>query len=181
TGLFLHDAGALGIKTKATFRLIEMPRHNEYLSHAFPDAQAAARALSMVARSGAAEEAYVFDAPTTARNMAGGSLKGDLARLGNIITGQENLLAGLKAGARVVAAGKRVVPEGAWSLHLVCADRTTEAARADLKLCRRLLGEAGGREIPASIPLAVRAAPFDSLNGVLGPDGERWAAVTPSC
>lgn len=177
TGLFLHDAGALGIKTKATFRLIEMPRHNEYLSHAFPDAQAAARALSMVARSGAAEEAYVFDAPTTARNMAGGSLKGDLARLGNIITGQENLLAGLKAGARVVAAGKRVVPEGAWSLHLVCAGRTTEAARADLKLCRRLLGEAGGREIPASIPLAVRAAPFDSLNGVLGPDGERWAAV----
>lgn len=177
TGLFLHDGGALGIKTEATFRLIEMPRHNEYLSCAFPDAQAAARALSVIARSGAAEEAYVFDPRTTARNMAGSTLKGDLARLGRIVAGQESLLTGLKAGARVIAAGKRLVPEGAWSLHLVCAGRTAAAASADLELCRRLLDQQGGRMIPASIPLAVRAAPFDSLNGVLGPDGERWAAV----
>lgn len=177
TGLFLHDGGALGIKTEATFRLIDMPRHNRYLSQAFPDAAAAARALSAIARSGAAEEAYVFDPQSTARNMAGGTLQGDLRRLGSIVTGQENLLAGLRAGARVIAGGKRVVPTGAWSLHLVCAGRTAAAVEADSRLCRRLLETAGGTEIPASIPLAVRAAPFDSLNGVLGPRGERWAAM----
>ena len=177
TGLFLHDGGALGIKTEATFRLIEMPRHSEYLSHAFPDVHSAAAALSVIARSGAAEEAYVFDPHTTTRNMAGGTLKGDLTRLGHIVGNQANLLSGLKAGARVIAAGKRLVPEGAWSLHLVCAGRTAAAASADLNLCRRLLDQQGGVPIPASIPMAVRATPFDNLNGVLGPAGERWAAV----
>ena len=177
TGLFLHDGGALGIKTEATFRLIEMPQHMEYLSSAFPDAYSAATALSAIARSGAAEDAYVFDAQTTSRNMAGGTLKGDIATLGRVVGNQKNLLAGLKAGARLIAAGKGVVPAGAWSLHLVCAGRSAAAAKADLELCRRLLEGHGGKEIPASIPVAVRAAPFSNLNGVLGPAGERWVAL----
>jgi D-lactate dehydrogenase (cytochrome) len=177
TGLFVHDGGALGIKTEATFRLIEMPQDVEYLSSAFPDAHSAATALSAIARSGAAEEAYVFDAQTTSRNMAGGTLTGDIATLGRVVGNQKNLLAGLMAGARLVTAGKGVVPAGAWSLHLVCAGRSAAAAKADLELCRRLLGRHGGKEIPASIPVAVRAAPFNNLNGVLGPAGERWAAL----
>lgn len=177
TGLFLHDGGALGIKAEATFRLIRMPQHVEYLSSAFPDAQSAATALSAIARSGAAEEAYVFDARTTSRNLAGGSLKDDIATLGRVVGKQKNLLAGLKAGARLVAAGKGVVPAGAWSLHLVCAGRSEAAAKADLELCRRLLARHGGKQIPASIPVAVRAAPFNNLNGVLGPAGERWVAL----
>ncbi|MEZ5564498.1 MAG: FAD-binding oxidoreductase [Gammaproteobacteria bacterium] len=177
TGLFVHDGGALGIKTAATFRLIEMPRHSEYLSSAFPDARTAATALSVISRSGAAEEAYVFDSETTSRNMAGSTLKGDIATLGRVVSNQKNLLAGLKAGARLIGAGKRLVPEGAWSLHLVCAGRSEAAAKADLDLCRNLLNTQGGKEIPASIPVTVRAAPFNNLNAVLGPAGERWVAL----
>jgi len=177
TGLFLHDGGALGIKTEATFRLIERPAHTGYLSWAFPGAGSAAAAVSAIGRSGATEEAYVFDPATTARGMAASTLASDLRRLRGIVTGQGGLLAGLKAGARVVLAGKRLVPAGWYSLHLVCAARTRPALAADLDQCRELLARHGGREIPNSIPMGVRAQPFDNLNGVVGPRGERWMAL----
>jgi FAD/FMN-containing dehydrogenase len=77
----------------------------------------------------------------------------------------------------VVAAGKRIVPAGWYSLHLVCANRTAAALAADRALCAALVARHGGREIPDSIPMGVRAAPFDNLNGVVGPRGERWTAL----
>jgi D-lactate dehydrogenase (cytochrome) len=177
TGLFLHDGGALGIKTEATFRLIERPAHTGFLSWAFPDAASAAAGVSAIGRSGATEEAYVFDPATTARGMAASNLASDLRRLGGIVRGQGSLGAGLKAGARVILAGKQLVPEGWHSLHLVCAGRTAAALDADLDLCRALLAAHGGQEIPNSIPMGVRAQPFDNLNGVVGPKGERWLAL----
>lgn len=177
TGLFLHDGGALGIKTEATFRLIERPAHSGFLSWAYPDAASAAAAVSAIGRSGATEEAYVFDPATTARGMAASNLASDLRRLGGIVAGQGSLLAGLKAGARVVLAGKGLVPDGCYSLHLVCAARTAPALAADLDHCATLLVRHGGQEIPNSIPMGVRAQPFDNLNGVVGPKGERWMAL----
>lgn len=177
TGLFLHDGGALGIKTEATFRLIERPAHTGFLSWAFPDAASAAAALSAVGRAGATEEAYVFDPATTARGMAAGDLAGDLRRLRGIVSGQGGLVAGLRAGAKVVMAGKQLVPEGWHSLHLVAAGRSVAALEADLEHCAALLAHHGGQEIPCSIPMGVRAAPFDNLNGVVGPKGERWMAL----
>ncbi len=177
TGLFLHDGGALGIKTEATFRLIERPAHTGFLSWAFPDAVGAATALSAIGRSGATEEAYVFDPATTARGIAASNLASDLRRLGGIVTGQGGLLAGLRAGVKVVMAGKRLVPEGWHSLHLACAARTAAGLAADLEHCAALLRRHGGHEIPNSIPMGVRAAPFDNLNGVVGPKGERWLAL----
>lgn len=177
TGLFLHDGGAFGIKTSATFRLIERPAHTGFLSWAFPDAASAAAALSAIGRAGVAEEAYVFDPATTARGMAAGDLGSDLRRLRGIITGQGSITAGLKAGARVAMAGRKLVPEGWHSLHLAAAGRSKAALQADLEQAGRLLGQHGGREIPPSIPMAARAAPFDNLDGVLGPHGERWLAL----
>ncbi len=177
TGLFLHDAGILGIKTQATFKLIEMPSHTGYLSFAFPSAEVAATALSAIARSGAAEEAYVFDPETTARNLNTDSLKDNIRTLGKLVTSQSGVMAGLKAGAKVVAAGKQLVPKDAYSLHLVCAGRSESAVRDDLAHCANILSENQGEEIPNSIPMAVRAAPFSNLNGVLGPAGERWVAL----
>lgn len=177
TGLFLHDGGAFGIKTSATFRLIERPAHAGFLSWAFPDAASAAAALSAIGRAGVAEEAYVFDPATTARGMAAGDLASDLRRLRGIIGGQGSLAAGLKAGVRVAMAGRKLVPEGWHSLHLAAAGRSQAALTADLEQAGRLLGQHGGREIPPSIPMAARAAPFDNLNGVLGPQGERWLAL----
>jgi FAD/FMN-containing dehydrogenase len=52
TGLFLHDCGALGIKTRASLRLIQSPAATGYASYAFATLAAAGRALSAVARAG---------------------------------------------------------------------------------------------------------------------------------
>jgi len=177
TGLFLHDGGAFGIKTEASFRIIERPAHTGFLSWAFPDVWSAAAALSAIGRSGAAEEAYVFDPATTARGMAASDLGSDLRRLRGIVSGQGSITAGLRAGAKVIMAGKKLVPEGWHSLHLVAAARSPAALTADLGQCATLLARHGGQEIPCSIPMGVRAAPFDNLNGVLGPQGERWLAL----
>lgn len=177
SGLFIHDSGALGIKVEATFRLIPMPAHNGYLSFAFPGMEQAGAALSAVARTGAAEEAYVFDPETTRKNLESTSLVQGAKTLLNVVKGGSSLLKGLKEGAELVAAGRNFVPEGAFSLHIVAAGRSEAAVEADLDACRAACTRAGGTEIVNSIPKAVRASLFPAPDGVLGPKGDRWAAL----
>jgi len=176
TGLFLHDSGALGVKVEATLRLIRTPAHAGYASFAVPGIAAAALLLAEIARSGAAEEAYVFDPASTRRNLDGVDLKRALATLGGVVRGQAGWLAGLKAGAKLVSAGRHFTPEDAYSVHVVCAGRSEAAVEADLDACRAMAAEAGAAEIPNSIPMAVRADPFPPPQA-LGNDGERWAAL----
>lgn len=176
-GLFIHDSGALGIKVQATFRLIEKPAHTGFVSFAFPDMQTAGAALSAVARSGAAEEAYVFDPETTRTNLESTSLTQGAKTLINVVKGGSSLLDGLKQGAQLVAHGRNFVPEGAFSLHAVAAGRSVAAVEADLEAVRRACADHGGAEIANSIPKAVRASLFPAPDGVLGPKGDRWAAL----
>jgi D-lactate dehydrogenase (cytochrome) len=177
TGLFTHDCGALGIKTEATLRLIQWPAEAAYLSFVFKGAQEVAKGLSAVTRSGAAEEAYVFDPGSTAKNLANSNIASDLKTLASVIRGQSSLGKGLKAGAKLVAAGRSFIDEDLFSLHIVCAGRSEAAVRDDVEIIRKLCEELDGAEIPNSIPMAARADPFQPLNGVLGPDGDRWAAL----
>ena len=176
TGLFLHDGGALGVKAAATLRVIRAPAHTGYASFAVPGIGVAALLLAEIARSGAAEDAYVFDPASTRRNLDGVDLKRALATLGGVVRGQSGWLAGLKAGARLVAAGRHFTPEDAYSVHVTCAGRSEAAVEADLAACRAIAAAAGGAEIPNSIPMAVRADPFPPPQA-LGNDGERWAAL----
>jgi D-lactate dehydrogenase (cytochrome) len=177
SGLFIHDSGALGVKVQATFRLIEMPQHYGYASFAFGSMQQAGAALSAVARTGAAEEAYVFDPETTRKNLESTSLTQGAKTLLNVVKGGSSLLKGLREGAEMVAGGRNFVPEGAYSLHVVAAGRAEAVIEADLDACRRACEQAGGMEIVNSIPKAVRASLFPAPDGVLGPKGDRWAAL----
>ena len=177
TGAFLHDSGALGIKTQATLRLIRPPAEVDYLSFVLPDIRQAARTLSEVARSGAVEEAYVFDPATTRNSLASLGLGQDLRKLFKVVGGQSGLIKGLKAGAGLVAGGRDFVPEDAYSLHIVCAGRSAAAVADDIAACRAVAAEFDAPEITNSIPKAARADPFPPLNGILGPGGTRWAAL----
>jgi len=47
TGLFVHDAGALGVKTSASLRMMPMPEAADYASFAFATQQEAIHALSL--------------------------------------------------------------------------------------------------------------------------------------
>ena len=54
TGLFLHDGGAFGVKTAASFRLIEIHAAEGFAAYALDDLPAPAAALSAIARAGIA-------------------------------------------------------------------------------------------------------------------------------
>lgn len=177
TGMFLHDGGALGIKTAATLRLIEAPEFTDYASFVFPTLTEAVAALCDVARSGAAEDAYAFDPVSTAKNLQSHGIAEDLRTLSKVVRTQRGLLKGIHAGAKLALAGRRFAPQGLYSLHTAGAGRSLHAVKADMGAIRTRAVRNGGTEIPNSIPKAVRADPFPPLNGVLGSKGERWVAL----
>ena len=177
TGLFIHDGGAFGIKTKATLQLIRAPKAQGFASFAFPSIETASQALSEVARSAIAEEAYIFDPESTDKNLAAADMVEDMKTLAAVVKGQSGFLKGLVEGAKLVLAGRSFAKEGMFSLHMVAAGRNEAAVEADINTAREIAAKFGGEEIPNSIPKAVRADPFKPLNSVLGAKGDRWAAM----
>ena len=177
TGIFIHDGGALGIKTRATFKLIQAPAESGFASFVFPGIEVASAALSDVARSGAAEDAYVFDPESTDKNLANPDIMADVKTLAAVVQGQSSWRKGLMEGAKLVLSGRSFAKDNMFSLHVVCAGRSSAAVEADIDAVRAIAQKHGGEEIANSIPKAVRAVPFKPLNGVLGPTGERWAAM----
>ncbi|MDA0650805.1 MAG: FAD-binding oxidoreductase, partial [Proteobacteria bacterium] len=177
TGLFVHDAGALGVKTMASLRMMPMPEAAEYASFAFATQQEATRALSSIGRSGYCEEAYIFDPATTQRSLDPATLMKDIGRLGNVIRSQSNVLKGLQEGAKMAMAGRRFVEGEVYTLHCVCAGRSVDGVRDDRRGVVKLALDHSGVEISNTIPKAARANPFEPLNGILGSQGERWAAL----
>jgi FAD/FMN-containing dehydrogenase len=176
TGLFTHDSGALGVKVEVTLRLMRTTAHTGFASFAFAGVEAAAAALAEVSRSGAAEEAYVFDPDSTRKNLGGVDFAQGLEMLGKVVRGQSGLLKGLKAGAKLALAGRHFADD-VYSLHVACAARSAPALEADLAACRAIAAGLGGADLPNSIPLACRADPFPPMNAVLGTEGDRWAAL----
>jgi FAD/FMN-containing dehydrogenase len=177
SGLFRHYSGSFGVKLQATLRLIEAPKETGHASFVFDSIEAAARALSAIGRSGAAEEAYVFDPETTRKNLRSEGLLSDANVLVNVMRSETSWWRGLKEGFGLIKAGRRFLPKHAYSLHVTCAARSLAALEADLDTCRQAALQHGGAVIPHSIPKAVRANLFPPLDGVVGGEGERWAAL----
>lgn len=178
TGLFVHDAGALGIKCKASLRLIRKPAHTDFLSFGFPDRDAAISAICEIGRAELAEDAYVMDPDKTrAALSAPAGLMSDVKTLGKVIAQEKGLLRGLKAGAQLAMAGRDFIEAGCFSLHLVLAGRSRAGLNDDLAAVRGIAARLGGSELPNSIPKAGRAEMFSPLDAVLGPTGDRWVAL----
>ena len=177
TGLFVHDAGALGVKTVASLRMMPAPEAADYASFAFATQQEATKALSAIGRSGFCEEAYIFDPATTRRSLDPATLIKDIGRLGNVIRSQSSVLKGLQEGAKMAMSGRRFVEGEVYTLHCVCAGRSVDGVRDDRNSVVKLALHHNGVEISNTIPKAARANPFEPLNGILGSQGERWAAL----
>jgi len=177
TGLFIHDAGALGIKTVVTMRVIRPPQVADYASFVFDNVDGACSAMSDIARAGVTEECYVFDPATTRNSLDGSDLRRDLKRLLGVVRAQGGLIRGMREGAALIGAGRDFMDKDVFSLHVVCSADTDAAVQHDLQACRDAVDRHHGGEIANSIPKAARANPFEPLNGILGADGGRWAAL----
>lgn len=175
TGVFVHDGGTLGVKAKATLRLIQEPAVEDFLSFSFADMSAAGKALSALAREDLAEEIYVLD-PVSTDNLD--VRANDMLRSARAVAAAAGGAAkAVKALAAMGAAGKKVVPTGHFSLHLTAAGRSESGVLADIQRARELARSMGGTEIPATIPRVSRADLFANLNGIIGRNGGRWAAL----
>lgn len=176
-GIFLGDAGALGIKAEATLRLIEAPAAEGFASFSFKSRDQTIAAASAFARTGAFAEVFGFDPALQKVRMKRASLASDVKALASVVKGQKSILAGVREAARIAVAGRDFVEADEYSLHVVAEGRHDAAVAADLARARDIARRVGGREIENTIPKVVRAAPFAPLNNMIGPDGERWAPV----
>lgn len=178
TGLFLHDGGALGVKTRAALPLMRTPAATGFASFAFRSFDPAALALSDVARAGVAEDAYVLD-PSSLDAVAAASrdLGAAAGAARAVARSAGGALAAIRALADLARGARTLAPPGSVTLHCVVAGSSRAAVAADLATTRSIARAHGARAIAASIPRIARADPFPHLNGVLGPGGGRWAAL----
>lgn len=175
TGLFLGDAGALGVKAEATFRLIEAPKAEGYASFAFVTREDCATAMSAFARAGIGAEVFGFDPKLHRVRMKRASIAQDVKSLAGVIKGQKSVFSGIREAAKIAIVGRDFIEPDEYSVHLAIEGRSNAAVDADLADARRLAAAANGREIENTIPKVVRSTPFTPLNNIIGPEGERWA------
>jgi FAD/FMN-containing dehydrogenase len=175
-GMFLADTGALGLKTRATFRLVRRPAANRHLSFGFERHVELLDAMARVAREEIVSECFAFDPGLQAQRMKRASLKDDVKKLGKVIAAAGGGLAGLKAGAQIVAAGRGFLDGVQYSLHLSFDGRDDADVEAKVAIARAVIGTLG-REVENSVPKVMRAEPFAEVNSMLGPSGERWIPV----
>jgi hypothetical protein len=176
TGLFVGDAGALGIKARATLKLLPKFAELEGLSFACDSAESLCAAMGEVARSGLASECFGFDPFLQSQRMKRASLLADVKTLGKVMQSGGSLLGALKEGARLVATGRNFLDDVRYSLHLTVEAHSRDELNANLATLRRLL-KPHAREVENAVPKVLRADPFVPPNSMLGPSGERWVPV----
>lgn len=176
-GMFLSDTGALGIKTRATFRLVRPQPESRHLSFQFPTAAGLLGGMGAVARADVVSECFGFDPGLQGMRMKRARLAEDVKTLGKVMKAAGGGLAGLKEGAKLVMAGRNFLDESQFSLHLSLDGRDAADAEAKAAIVRAAVAGAGGREVENSVPKVMRANPFADVTSMLGPGGERWVPV----
>jgi FAD/FMN-containing dehydrogenase len=173
-GIFLQDAGALGFKARATFRLLKTPQFSGFASFTFANHEDLLNAMSEIARRGLAAECYGADPYIWGMRLWDSDLSRDVKRLVGVIRSGRNLGVGIKDAVRMAISGRRALKDVDYAMNIVVDGRTQ--AEIDFALGEiRTIALAKGAEVEGTVPRAVRATPFLPPNDVLGPKGERWA------
>ncbi len=169
-GLFIGDAGMLGIKLRVSLKLVEIPGHADYLSWQFTSADALFAAMAELSRAGLASECFGFDPVLATMRMQRASLSEDAGTLTQVVQ-RQGLLSGLKLAAR----GRGFADTRCYSIHAVIEADSKASLAERVRRARALVK--GGEVIAGSIPRALRGALFVPPNTMLGPAGERWLPV----
>jgi D-lactate dehydrogenase (cytochrome) len=153
TGLFLGDAGALGIKATATFRLMRTPSAVATASFTFPTHDTLTAAMCELARSGVLSECFGLD-PMLRRQR----------------TRRSAIESGTAASAEALA-------DSRYALHFGCEGRSTHGVNDDLTAARSICTRHSGTEIDDVVPRTLRVHPWVTMTSAIGPSGERWAPL----
>lgn len=171
TGVFLGDCGLLGIKTRATLRLLPRHSHMDYLSWQFKNAAGLMSAMGALARAGLASEVAAFDPSLSQIRMRRASLGADVKTLGNVIR-----KGGLMQGLKLVTRGRDFLDPELFTLHITLEGDSAGEIAARVEASRKAV-EPFGHEVENSVPKVMAANPFAAKNSMLGSAGERWAPI----
>lgn len=165
TGLFLHDSGALGFKTRAVLKLIPFPQHHRYATFAFEaeEGDKALAAMTGIAHVGIAAECYLWDPGFAAKMAVNNSLIDDLRYFTNVLKSGKGLFGGIKDGMRLAATGKKFLASNRYLLHVTIDDVSDAGAQGRLEEAFRIARAQDGQPIEPSIPRALRAMPFNDF------------------
>ncbi len=173
TGLFLHDAGALGFKARATLRLLRTPAHSGFASFTFGTQSDLLTAMSEIARRGLAAECFGADPYIWSMRLWDDDLGRDVKRAIGVVKSGRSLASGLKDAVKMAVGGRQALKDVEYAMNVAVDGRTPEEVDHALNEIRGIA--ARGREVEATVPRMVRGAPFMPPNDILGPRGQRWA------
>lgn len=173
TGVFVHDAGAFGIKTQASFRLVRRPRATAYRTYGFSSEETLVKAICAAARLGTATEIFSFGEyhhrlfagqpkppPTEAAALA----KAVLANAPSRMRGLMHL--------GTLARGMRFLLRWPYSLTVTVDSHSVRGADECAREIDRVMQGLGGRRLPPSLGIALRAQPFFRIGTLMvGLDG----------
>jgi DNA-binding IclR family transcriptional regulator/FAD/FMN-containing dehydrogenase len=177
TGLFVGDGGTFGIKARVALALRAEPVAEDSLSFSFDAAAPLLAAMAEIARADLAPQQGAFDPLPVAMRTRRQSLAEDFRTLTSFLRGAKSLSRGLRDAASIVAAGRGFLEGANYLLHTLAEARGPAALREDLAAIRAIVQRHGGREVENTVAKVIAGTPFPPLNGIVGPDGERWVPV----
>ncbi len=173
TGLFIGDCGAFGIKTEIVIRL-QPPAQKRFASFGYQSGVAVIEAMVRLER-GPGGKCIAFD-KSKGTDATGKIELGDAVKTVAAVASQAGSIGKAFKDVLNMRRTREELAEAPWSLHLTAEGATPAIAEAQLAAMRAVCLEAGGVEMPPSVPQALDARPF-SVRGMIGPDGERWVPV----
>ena len=173
TGLFVGDAGALGVKARMTLRLMAKPTGFAAASFGFPTGENCLKALMEVARLGVVAQNFGLDPRQQKTALTRMESANPLEAAKSVFLSAPNPLDGALQVLRMGMAGRNFLKNAVYSAHFGTEGLT--AGEAKLKLAAvRAIARQYGAEVANTIPTYFNANPFMELTPILGPNGERW-------
>ncbi|MCC5794664.1 MAG: FAD-binding oxidoreductase [Chromatiales bacterium] len=173
TGLFVGDAGALGIKARLRLRLMKRPEGFAAASFGFADGERCLTALMEAARLGLVAQNFALDPRQQKTALTRMESTSPLEAAKSVLFNSRNLLDGAVQVAKMGLAGRNFLKKAVYSAHFSCEGASDAEARLKIAEVRKVVSRHGA-EVANSIPVYFNANPFMQLVPILGPNGERW-------
>jgi FAD/FMN-containing dehydrogenase len=172
-GLFIGDAGALGIKARLTLRLLKKPEGFAGASFGFPDGESCIKALVEAARLGLVAQNFALDPRQQKTALTQMESADPIEAAWSVFKSARNPVDGALQVVKMGMAGRDFLKDAVYSAHFGTEGATAAEARQKLGVVRDVVTKYGA-EVANSIPTYFNANPFMELTPILGPNGERW-------
>jgi hypothetical protein len=154
--------------------LLTTPEHSGFVSFTFANHRDLLASMSEISRRGLAAECFGADPYIWGMRLWDSDLGRDLERVVGVIKAGRTLVAGLTDAVRMTVTGRQALRDVEYAMNVAVDGGSDAEVRFALAEIRAIAGSVG-KEVEATVPRAVRGAPFLPPNDILGPKGQRWA------